>query len=351
MIASGTRLSDEQAMFLESVDRLARDRVEPVAPEIDVAAEIPRELVRLLVDTELLAIDTPVEQGGGGGDTGMLALMLRRLAAASGAVAAVAGAGHVYAAAWRAADAPDDARLSGVSEGRWGTIVEGRRTPVEASRFAGGVRLSGTAEAVEAGEFAAGALVIARLDGGAPIVAEVPIADLSWSSVQPRAGLRGLRSAGVRLDGVAAETVLGGAEVLAALRRHMRLAAAACAVGVADAALTRARSYMSERRQFGRLLSEFAGLQAIVTRSEDRILAAEGLLVSAATMPVGSREGPAAAVRACRVAGPAAVAVCADAIQLHGGYGYIAEYGVERLMRDAISARARTIAAVLRRAE
>jgi alkylation response protein AidB-like acyl-CoA dehydrogenase len=349
MIETETRLSDEQAMFLESVDGLARHQIEPRAAQIDATGEIPPELYQLLVEVELLAVDAPLEQGGGGGDLSTVVLMLERLAVSSGAVAAVSGASHIYGAAWRAADTPDETRLAGVPHGHWGTLAEGIHAPIAATRTGHGLTLDGDADAVEAADLADALLVIGYTSDGDPLVCEVATQDVTWGAVQARTGLKGLscRAAHLNSVNVSDDAVLGGARVLATLRSYRQLAAGACAVGIAGAALRKAVAYLSERHQFGRQLGEFPGLQAIVSEAQERLSAAAALLHHAALLHDSApTRRAAAAQRACGAAGRMAVGVCSDAIQLHGGYGYTTEYGVERLMRDAISARARTLGAL-----
>lgn len=142
--------------------------------------------------------------------------------------------------------------------------------------------------------------------------------------------------------------VLDGADADAVLR-HLRLGAAAVATGLATAAAEAALRYCAERRQFG------GPLTGIATVRESLFLAARGAAASASTAggaSGASGAGAVAAGRACALADAAceaAVEVTARAVQLHGGYGYLAEYGVEGLLRDAVSLRAACDAAGARR--
>jgi alkylation response protein AidB-like acyl-CoA dehydrogenase len=114
-----------------------------------------------------------------------------------------------------------------------------------------------------------------------------------------------------------------------------RVNIAACALGAARACLERARTHIQGRRQFGRAIAEFQGPQFTLADMATELEAAR-LMVwrAAAKLDAGAADATLASAMAKRFATDVACKVCDDALQLHGGYGYINEYGIERYLRD-----------------
>jgi hypothetical protein len=117
----------------------------------------------------------------------------------------------------------------------------------------------------------------------------------------------------------------------------LTLLTGAAALGVAEAALATSAAYAAERRQFGSALLSFAGIRAMLAEMQLRVSTVAALLDRA--LDTGTTEG---CLEVAATAGRAAVDVAVDAIQVYGGYGYIDEYPVANLLRDALSLRART---------
>jgi alkylation response protein AidB-like acyl-CoA dehydrogenase len=115
-----------------------------------------------------------------------------------------------------------------------------------------------------------------------------------------------------------------------------RINIAACSLGAARACYERARRHLLERRQFGRPLADFQALQFKLADMATELAAAR-LLVwrAAAALDRGERDATLACAMAKRFATDAAFQICNDALQLHGGYGYIKDYEIERYLRDA----------------
>lgn len=115
-----------------------------------------------------------------------------------------------------------------------------------------------------------------------------------------------------------------------------RINIAACSLGAAQGALDAARGYMRERKQFGKALSEFQALQFKLADMATQLVAARQMVHTAARkLDAGAADATVWCAMAKRFATDAGFAVCNDALQLHGGYGYIREYPVERLLRDS----------------
>lgn len=114
-----------------------------------------------------------------------------------------------------------------------------------------------------------------------------------------------------------------------------RLNIAACSLGAAQGALDAARRYMGERRQFGKKLADFQALQFKLADMATELVAARQMVHTAARkLDAGSHDATIWCAMAKRFATDAGFAICNDALQIHGGYGYIREYPIERLLRD-----------------
>ena len=115
-----------------------------------------------------------------------------------------------------------------------------------------------------------------------------------------------------------------------------RINIATCSVGAAQGALTQAQSYMQERKQFGKPIASFQALQFKLADMATELVAARHMVrLAASKLDAGARDASTYCAMAKRFATDTGFMVCNEALQLHGGYGYIREYPLERLMRDA----------------
>lgn len=302
-------LDEEQALLVDVVESVVARAVAPAAAGIDRDGEVPADVLAALTQAELPQLLQT------GADALLSAVVVSRLAAESPAVAVRIGAAHAAGAA--EVDIPP-----------WTAPVDARDS-VTARRDGDAVALDGAVEPVDAALGATSLLVMTR-----ECLAVLQHREALTSGAAARTGLRGAGTARVELDGVRAE-VVGDAAAVEAVARHAALVtAAAAAVGVADAALDQAREYLLARHQFGQALAGFAALRAMVGSMAADVDAAWGLVETVARR--GSDPE-----RAVAVATRTAVRTTIDALQLHGGYGYTQDFPVERMLRDALSLRAR----------
>jgi alkylation response protein AidB-like acyl-CoA dehydrogenase len=216
---------------------------------------------------------------------------------------------------------------------------------VAASRDGDGWLLRGEKKWVTNGRLAGDrrglAVVIARTGGEGPDGLSaflVPTETEGWTVVsrERTTGMRAVEVVTVRLEDLrlAADGLLGGEG--SGFRLAMegldlgRLGIAAQAVGIGQAAVDHALSYAAEREQFGRPIREFEAIQFMLADMATRVAAARALLERA-----GEEQGTGWSAMAKLFASETAMAVTTDAVQIFGGYGYMRDYPVEKLMRDA----------------
>ena len=321
--------------FLAAVTAFATKEIDPLAETIDRDGCLPAGLADRLAALDLLTIGVPAALGGCGAAAHTALGCLAVLGATSAAVALLPAAAHAAAAAL------------GPAASAAGRAVIGQPVAIvdsaSVSHDSGPARrrLSGTAPRVEHAAFA-DLLVVVTGPAGEERVDLVSRHSAGVTVGPPLAttGLRGADARPVTFDSVAADVPLGGPAEACALRRWQAMGLGALAAGVGRRALAEAGLYAAERRQFGRPIADFPAVRAILDGCEDLVAAAESELGAAGAAESAGAAQLSRLTRAARRAARGAVAVCLDAIQVHGGYGYVTGSPVERLLRDAISLRA-----------
>lgn len=164
---------------------------------------------------------------------------------------------------------------------------------------------------------------------------------LTFAPPERKMGMRSSPTAQVHLDGVAARVrdrigdEGGGFPIAMSALDGGRLGIAACAVGVAQAALDAAVGFVGERRQFGRPVGDFQGVRFMLADMATGVTAARALYLSAARRRDAGRPYGQQAAMAKLFATDTAMRVATDAVQLFGGYGYVEDFPVERYLREA----------------
>jgi alkylation response protein AidB-like acyl-CoA dehydrogenase len=231
-----------------------------------------------------------------------------------------------------------------LSEPTSGSDAAALRT--RAARDGGQWTLDGTKAWITHGGVADVYTVLARSggEGAHGITAYLVPADAPGLTAAPpehKMGLKGSPTAQVHLDGVRVPDSrrLGdpgeGFTIALAALDSGRLGIAACATGLAQAALDAATAYMGERRQFGHPLADFQGLRFMLADMATAVAAGRALYLDAARLRDAGRPFTAQAAMAKLFCTDTAMKVTTDAVQLLGGYGYTADFPVERYMREA----------------
>ncbi|MBB4985750.1 MULTISPECIES: acyl-CoA dehydrogenase family protein [Streptomyces] len=349
--------TDEARELISLVRDIARREIAPHAAEEEAAGHFPRELFALLSRSGLLGLPYDPEYGGGGQPYEVYLQVLEELAAARLTVGlgvsvhslschALAGYGTEEQ---RAAHLP--AMLGGgllgaycLSEPSAGSDAAALRT--RAVREGDEWVVEGTKAWITHGGIADFCTVMARTGGpGARgVTAFLVPGDAPGLSAAPperKMGMKGSPTAQLHFDGVRVgddrrlgREGQGFAIALDALDSG-RLGIAACAVGLAQAALDEAVAYARERRQFGRPIADFQGLRFLLADMATRIEAGRALYLEAARLRDEGRAFGRSAAMAKLFCTDAAMQVTTDAVQVLGGYGYTADFPVERYLREA----------------
>jgi alkylation response protein AidB-like acyl-CoA dehydrogenase len=352
-----TGLSETQRQIVELAREFAHNRIAPHAAEWDRTSQLPRAVLTELGTLGFLGMMTPEADDGMGLDTLTYLLALEELAAADASVAVAVGIQHAVqsgllqrhgSAAQRERWLRPLARgellaAFALAEPDAGSDTGALRT--QAVREGDGWVLTGTKAWVTNGAAADVIIVLARTasrtDAAAMSAFIVPTA---LAGYRPRADTMGLRAASlvsVTLEGVPvpADHLVGeegrGFEYALEVRHISQLGTAIVAVGIARRALEHAVGYCAERKQFGQALREFQALQFKLADMATRVAAARALAHAAAAARDRGEASARPASMAKLLASETAMWVTTQAIQLFGGYGYMRDFPVEKLFRDA----------------
>ncbi|OGO50852.1 MAG: acyl-CoA dehydrogenase [Chloroflexi bacterium RBG_16_69_14] len=354
------RLTEEQTLLRDAVRVIADDLVAPRAAEIDRTGEFPQDLRRLLAAQDILALPFPVEHGGLGGELLSVCLAIEQLSracATTGLILAVQGLGALpllmagtpeQQARWIPRLASGEHLIAfALTEAEAGSDASAIRT--RAVRDGDDYVISGAKRFISHGSVADLITVFAVTDPDAPrharlscFVVEVPTAGFAVTRLEHKMGLRGSPTAELAFDGVRvpAANLVGdegdGFGIAMRTFDRSRPGIAAQAVGIAQGALEVASVYATERRQFGKRIGDLQMVAAMLADMDAATESARQLLYKACVeIDAGSPDASRWSAMCKLVAGDAAMRVTTDAVQVLGGYGYIEEFPVERMMRDA----------------
>jgi alkylation response protein AidB-like acyl-CoA dehydrogenase len=360
-----TVLTDEQAALRDAVRELATERIAPRAADIDTAAEFPWDIVELLAQHDVLALPFPTDCGGLGGE--MLPVLLAieelsRVCATSGLILAVQELGSLPLL-HGGSDEQKQRWLPGLAAGKTlaafaltesgaGSDAASLRTRADRDESSGDWTLNGEKRFISHGNVAGLVAVFAQTDTDPEqlrrkrhltcFYVEKDTPGFYAPRVEHKMGIRGSPTAELALDNARVPDanrvgeVGDGWHLAMKTFERSRPGIAAQAVGIAQGALDAAVAYAREREQFGKPIGEHQMVGAMLADMATQTEAARQLLWAAAQR-IGAGDPAAArwAAMAKLFAGDTAMSVTTDAVQVLGGYGYITEYPVERMMRDA----------------
>jgi alkylation response protein AidB-like acyl-CoA dehydrogenase len=342
------------------VRELADERIAPRAAEIDETAEFPHDLKELLARQDLLGTCFEERHGGTALDTIAQSILVEEIARADATTSLIPivqklGALPIVLAG---SDEQKDRYFSRLASGEWliafalteaaaGSDVASNR--MRATRDGDEYVLNGSKRFITHGSVANVLTVFALTDpaaggrkGMSAFIVETDTPGFAVPRVEHKMGIRGSPTAELTFDDVRVPSAnLIGAEgdgfriAMETLDRS-RLSIAAQAVGIAQGALDASVAYAADRRQFGERVVDFQGIQWMLADMASQTEAARQLTYAAAArVDAHAPDLPYWTSSAKLVAGDTAMRVTTDAVQVLGGYGYITDYPVERMMRDA----------------
>jgi alkylation response protein AidB-like acyl-CoA dehydrogenase len=357
-------LSPEHEALRESVRQLADDKIAPHAAKVDQTAEFPWEAHDALVKADLHAVHIPEAYGGAGADAIAAVIVIEEVAracASSSLIPAVNKLGTVplllsaseelkgrYLPPVASGEAMFSYALSEPEAGSDAAAMKAR-----AVRDGDNYVLNGTKRWITNAGVSRYYTVMAVTDpsagagGISAFVVQSGDEGFSFGAPEHKLGIKGSPTRELYFDNcvIPADRMIGeegsGFRTALATLDHTRITIAAQALGIAQGALDYATRYVTERRQFGKAVAEFQGVQFMVADMAMKVEAARQLTYAAAARSELMMSGAAVPdltfmSAACKCfASDVAMEVTTDAVQLLGGYGYTSDYPVERMMRDA----------------
>lgn len=350
-------LTEEQQAIFDMVAAFGAEHIAPHARAWEAAGTIPRDLWPQLAELGLGGIYVSEENGGTGLTRLDAVLVFEALSQSCASVASFLSIHNMCAAmldkfgsdAVRARYLPGALSMDTVfsyclTEPGSGSDAASLRTRAE--RTNDGWRLNGTKAFISGGGYSDAYIVMARTGAEGPrgisaVIVDSDATGLSFGGLEEKMGWRSQPTRQVQLDdcNIPAENLLG--EEGKGFRYAMmgldggRLNIAACSLGAAQAALDATLAYMGERKAFGQPIDQFQALQFRLADAEIELQAARIFLRQAAwKLDHGAPDATKFCAMAKKFVTEAGSRVADQCLQLHGGYGYLADYGIEKIVRD-----------------
>jgi alkylation response protein AidB-like acyl-CoA dehydrogenase len=346
--------------FRDTIRQIARERIAPRAAEIDEKAEYPHDLRELLAEHDVLGLPFEPEYGGTGTGTLMLNMAIEEIAKACASTALIVMIQELGTLPIKLFGSEELKQrfLPLCASGQWSPAFA--LSEPEAGSDPGGMRtravrdgdewvIDGTKNWITNLGIADFYVVFAVTDreaghsrGVSAFVVEADRPGFSVGTLEHKLGIRGSPTGQPIFEGVRvpAGNLIGeeghGFSVAMSTLDHSRLGVAAQALGIAQGATDYAAAYARERRQFGQPINSFQAIQFKLADMETQCAAARELLYQAcAKIDRGDADIGKYSAMAKLFCSDVAMRVTVEAVQVLGGYGYVKEYPVERMMRDA----------------
>jgi len=360
-------LTEEQQMLKDTVARIAKEQIAPGAEKRDEEAEFPWDMVEVLRENALFGADFPEKYGGSEMGLFSLCLIIEEIAKACASTSVILmvhelGTMPIMLAGTDAQKNKYFPKLAtgehlvafGLTESNAGSDVSGIKT--KAVKDGDDYVINGTKTFISHADVSEVICIAARTDTSVPatkgtgiFIVEKGTPGFSIGKHENKLGIRASSTVEIILEDVRvpAANILGqegiGFPIIMKTLDLTRIPVAMQAVGIAQGALDYAIQYTKERTQFGKPIFSFQGLQWMMADMTTQVEAARQLTYKAASLfedlPKNLDRLPKEIIRysamAKLFAAETAMKVTTDAVQLLGGYGYVKEYPVERMMRDA----------------
>jgi alkylation response protein AidB-like acyl-CoA dehydrogenase len=352
-------LTEEQTMIKEIAAKIADEKIRPVAIKYDEEGIFPHDILKVLADSDLSGVYIEEEYGGLGGGIFEMSLVVEELSRACGGIAlAYAGTGlGTFPIILFGSKEQKSKYLPDIASGKH--IAAFGLTEANAGSDASGIRttavldgdeyvLNGTKQWITNGGEAHVYTVIACTDrskgarGFSAFIVEKGTPGFSFGKKEDKMGIRASCTVELVFENcrIPKENLLSseGMGFIVAMKTldRTRPGVAAQALGIATGALNEALKYSKERSQFGTTISSFQAVQHILADMAIQIEASRALIYSTCRFIDSGAKNISKESAMCKVlASDTAMKVTIDAVQVLGGYGYMKEYPVEKMMRDA----------------
>jgi alkylation response protein AidB-like acyl-CoA dehydrogenase len=351
-------LTEEQEQLRKEIRDFAAREIAPNVMRWDEASEFPQEVVKKLGEMGLMGVIFPVELGGAGLGYVDYALAVEELSAVDGSIGIIVAShnslcsNHIFVAGNEAQKNKYIPLLaSGKWLGAWGLTEPGSGSDAGSARTSAvrkgdGWVLNGNKTFITNGHYADISVIIAVTDkskgthGLSAFVVEKGTPGFRPGKKENKLGLRASDTSELIFEDceIPGENLLGneGDGFIDSMRilDGGRISIAALSLGIGRGAFDAARNYVQQRHQFGKAISEFQGIQWKLADMATQLDAARLLTLRAAVMKDAGQKTTLESSMAKLMASEVAVRVCDEAVQLHGGYGFIKDYPVEKFYRD-----------------
>ena len=352
-------LTREQELVRQMVREFAVNEVKPIAAEIDETERFPMENVKKMAELGMMGIPFPKELGGAGGDVLSYIITVEELSKACATHGVIVSAHTSLCASLLYENGTPSQKEKyliplakgekigafGLTEPGAGTDAAGQQTTavLDGDNYI----LNGSKIFITNGGVADTFIVFAMTDkkmgtkGISAFIVEKGFPGFSIGKKEDKLGIRASSTTELIFENcvVPKENLIGkegkGFGIAMKTLDGGRIGIAAQALGIAEGAYEESVKYMKERKQFGRPLSAFQGLQWMIAEMETKIEAAKLLVYKAAWLKQNKLPYSTDAAKAKLFAAEVAMDVTTKAVQIHGGYGYMKDYAIERQYRDA----------------
>ncbi len=353
-----TILSEEEEMFRDVVKAFAEDEVRPRVMEMEKACKIAPDLIPKYFDLGLMGIEVPEEYGGAGGSLFMVTLAVEEISKVDASAAIVCDVQNTlvnypinrYGSADQKSKylpslTSDTVGAYALSESGSGSDAFGlsARAEKKGDRWILNGRKLWITNGAEAGVFVifANANPSAGYKGITSFIVERGFPGFAVGKKEDKLGIRASSTTELLLDNceVPEENVLGpvgqGYKVAIETLNEGRIGIGAQMIGIAQGALSATISYLNERKQFGKSLSEFQAVQFQVAQAATELEAARLMVYNASRLKDGGRDIAREGAMAKLLSSQVCERVTSLCVELFGGYGYTKDYPVEKFYRDA----------------
>ncbi len=352
-------LTEEQVMIRDLCRQIAQEKMKPVREEYDESGEFPWDMIKIFAEADLCGISIPEEYGGMGGGIMEMVICVEELSKICGGIAlglAASGLG-TYPILISGSDEQKKKYLPRLASGK--SLAAFGLTEPEAGSDAASIRttaikdgdsyvVNGTKQWITNGGEADIYTIIAMTDkkkgprGASAFIVEKDTPGFTFGKKENKMGIRAsttreliFNDCRIPKENLISKEGLGFIVAMKTLDKS-RPGVAAQALGIAAGALEEAVNYSRKRNQFGKPISSFQGIQFMLADMATQVEAARALVYATARyVDSGAKDISRMSAMSKVFASDIAMKVTTDAVQIFGGYGYMKEYPVEKMMRDA----------------